>query len=59
MIATASRSGPEANPLMDKFEGMAITFKAGFGIYGISLISDDNFSATQATRLLNLAARPP
>ncbi|GAB3386874.1 hypothetical protein GCM10027568_05830 [Humibacter soli] len=49
----------QANPLLDNFEGMAV----GPVIHGhtaeISLISDDNFSATQTTRVLNLAARLP
>lgn len=48
----------QANPLMDNFEGMAITGH-GFGLTGISMISDDNFSATQTTRVLNLVARLP
>ena len=48
----------QANPLMDNFEGMAITGH-GLGLTGISLISDDNFSATQTTRVLNLVARLP
>ena len=29
------------------------------GFHGLSLISDDNFSATQTTRVLNLVARLP
>jgi hypothetical protein len=43
----------QANPLLDNYEGMAITF-GGRGLAGVSLISDDNFSATQFTRVLNL-----
>ena len=31
----------------------------GHGGYGVSLISDDNFSATQRTRILNLVAKLP
>jgi hypothetical protein len=54
--ATAKET--QANPLLDNFEGMAITGR-GFGLTGISLISDDNFSATQTTRVLNLVARLP
>ena len=51
---------PQANPLLDNFEGMAVTGSAhGHGGYGISLISDDNFSATQRTRVLNLVAKLP
>jgi hypothetical protein len=50
----------QANPLLDNFEGMAITTPIGlFGYHGISLISDDNFSATQRTRILNLVVRLP
>lgn len=48
----------QANPLLDNFEGMAITGSVLNG-YGISLISDDNFSAGQRTRVLNLVARLP
>jgi uncharacterized protein len=48
----------QTNPLLDNFEGMAITGHA-FGLTGVSLISDDNFSATQTTRVLNLLARLP
>lgn len=49
----------QANPLLDNFEGMAITGRGLFGLTGISMISDDNFSATQTTRVLNLVARLP
>ena len=49
----------QTNPLLDNFEGMAIAFGLGRGPTGISLISDDNFSLTQTTRVLNLAALLP
>jgi hypothetical protein len=49
---------PQANPLLDNFEGMAVTGHAGHTL-GVSLISDDNFSATQRTRVLNLSVRVP
>jgi hypothetical protein len=49
----------QANPLLDNFEGMAITASGPRHLYGVSLISDDNFSATQTTRVLNLVARLP
>ena len=49
----------QTNPLLDNFEGMAITGPQGPDLTGVSLISDDNFSATQTTRILNLAARLP
>jgi uncharacterized protein len=48
----------QTNPLLDNFEGMAVTGRA-FGLTGISMISDDNFSAAQTTRVLNLVARLP
>jgi uncharacterized protein len=49
----------QTNPLLDNFEGMAVTTPTIFGLTGISLISDDNFSATQTTRVLNLAVHLP
>jgi hypothetical protein len=49
----------QQNPLLDNFEGMAITGHLRGGRYGLSLISDDNNSAQQHTRLLNLAVRLP
>jgi hypothetical protein len=48
----------QANPLLDNFEGMAITL-GGPGLAGVSMISDDNFSPTQFTRVLNLVVRLP
>jgi uncharacterized protein len=59
---TLGATSPEfqANPLMDNYEGMAVTPSAGHGgPAAISLISDDNFSAGQVTRILNLAVRLP
>jgi hypothetical protein len=55
--ATAKET--QTNPLLDNFEGMAVTGRLRGGLTGVSLISDDNFSATQTTRVLNLAARLP
>ena len=55
--ATAKET--QTNPLLDNFEGMAITSPDFFGVAGISMISDDNFSATQTTRVLNLVAKLP
>ena len=50
----------QANPLLDNFEGLAVTTpRLPGGYHGLSLISDDNFSATQTTRVLNLVARLP
>jgi len=47
----------QTNPLLDNYEGMTII--GGPGLAEVSLISDDNFSATQFTRVLNLAVRLP
>jgi hypothetical protein len=61
----ATSKEAQANPLLDNYEGMAITWAHGIGrgkgpvLAGVSLISDDNFSATQITRILNLVARLP
>ncbi|GAB3609499.1 hypothetical protein GCM10027414_16240 [Humibacter ginsengiterrae] len=56
----ASAKEAQANPLLDNFEGMAVTFTTGpFRLAGIALISDDNFSASQTTRVLNLIAKLP
>jgi hypothetical protein len=66
MGATAKET--QTNPLMDNFEGMAIQPLGGSGGRGgrsghevakVTLISDDNFSATQTTRVVSLAARLP
>ena len=48
---------PQANPLLDNFEGMAVTPRHHGAT--ITLISDDNFNALQFTRLLTLTARLP
>ncbi len=50
----------QTNPLLDNFEGLAVTTpRLPGGVRGLTLISDDNFSPTQTTRVLNLAARLP
>ncbi len=49
----------QTNPLLDNFEGMAITGARASGRTGVTLISDDNFNPLQTTRLLNLAAYLP
>ena len=54
----ATSRQPQTNPLLDNYEGMAVTGEVtshGRRLVGISLISDDNFGATQTTRVLNLA----
>ncbi|NNC10356.1 hypothetical protein HII28_00455 [Planctomonas sp. JC2975] len=56
--ATAKEA--QANPLLDNFEGIAVTGTHGPNhSTGIALISDDNFSASQTTRILTLDARLP
>jgi hypothetical protein len=47
----------QTNPLLDNYEGMTII--GGPGLAEVSLISDDNFSPTQFTRVLNLAVKLP
>jgi hypothetical protein len=47
----------QANPLLDNYEGMTVV--GGPGLAAVSLISDDNFSATQFTRVLNLLLKLP
>jgi uncharacterized protein len=47
----------QANPLLDNYEGMTVV--GGPGLAAVSLISDDNFSATQFTRVLNLLVKLP
>jgi hypothetical protein len=54
----ATSPEPQTNPLMDNYEGMAVTPSPG-GAAAVSMISDDNFSAGQVTRVLNLAVRLP
>ncbi|RKR76375.1 esterase-like activity of phytase family protein [Frondihabitans australicus] len=49
----------QTNPLLDNYEGMAITGVGPGGTVGVSLISDDNFGALQRTRVLNLAVKLP
>jgi hypothetical protein len=53
----------QVNPLLDNFEGMTVRAARLPGDNGylaqVSLISDDNFSPTQTTRIVNLAAVLP
>lgn len=55
----ATAKQPQTNPLLDNYEGMAITARGPLGVTGVTLISDDNFGATQITRVLNLAVALP
>nr|WP_296063839.1 esterase-like activity of phytase family protein [uncultured Actinoplanes sp.] len=48
---------PQANPLMDNYEGMAVV--PGRHGHTVHVISDDNFGAAQITRVLTLSARLP
>jgi hypothetical protein len=52
--ASAKAGTTQKNPLMDNYEGMAITKQSG-DLADISIISDNNFGATQTTRVLNLS----
>lgn len=54
----ATSPEPQRNPLMDNYEGMT-TYPLTGHLYGVSLVSDDNFNPTQVTRVLNLAATLP
>lgn len=57
----ATSKETQVNPLLDNYEGMAVTTprrgRHGVRRVGVHLISDDNFSATQTTRVLNLSVR--
>jgi hypothetical protein len=49
----------QTNPLLDNYEGLQVDALPGLREARIHLISDDNFSATQVTRVLTLTARLP
>jgi hypothetical protein len=55
----APSSQPQVNPLMDNYEAMSIARKGHSRMATVTLISDDNFNATQVTRMLTLAAVLP
>lgn len=64
----ATSKETQTNPLMDNYEGMTVGplgrphsrgHHRGRSAYRVILISDDNFSATQTTRVLDLAAALP
>ncbi|MCM4083599.1 esterase-like activity of phytase family protein [Paractinoplanes hotanensis] len=54
----ATSPQPQLNPLLDNFEGLAVEPSRG-AQRRLVLISDDNFSANQKTRLLQIDARLP
>ncbi|WP_083749390.1 esterase-like activity of phytase family protein [Frankia sp. CcI49] len=57
----ATNPGTQINPLMDNYEALAIDPRGRFGrgLTTVSVLSDDNFGATQVTRLLRVAVRLP
>lgn len=55
----AKAKGPQTNPLMDNYEGMAVTGDGPLGLRRVTLVSDDNFNPTQTTRLLDLVVHLP
>ncbi|MFG2526347.1 esterase-like activity of phytase family protein [Streptomyces sp. NPDC048527] len=56
----ATSPEPQPNPILDNYEGMTLApGSRGTGINELLLASDDNFSATQNTRLLRLEVRLP
>ncbi|MDO8211871.1 esterase-like activity of phytase family protein [Conexibacter sp. CPCC 206217] len=57
--AGATNPGRQANPLLDNVEAMALGDALGDGARELYLLSDDNFSTGQVTRLYRLAVRLP
>lgn len=55
----ATAKQPQANPLLDNIEGVAVTGTNRDGSLRLLLTSDDNQSATQITRLYSLTAKLP
>ncbi|WP_411098294.1 esterase-like activity of phytase family protein [Streptomyces sp. x-45] len=52
----AAAGQPQPNPLLDNFEGMAVTGRSG-GRLEVLVVSDDNQNAVQTTRFLRLRVR--
>jgi hypothetical protein len=55
----ATARQPQPNPLLDNIEGMTITGRDASGRLRVLLVSDDNQSAVQTTRLYFLRVRTP
>jgi len=55
----ATNPGPQVNPLLDNFEGMTLGPELDGGRRALILISDDNGSAAQVTRIIGLAVPIP
>lgn len=53
----ASSPQPQANPLLDNIEGMVVAGRASGGRLRVLLVSDDNQSPRQVTRLYALTVR--
>lgn len=53
----ATAKQPQPNPLLDNIEGMTLAGPAGHGRRLLRLISDNNNSPTQTTRVYTLAVR--
>jgi hypothetical protein len=49
----------QANPLLDNMEGMDLTSPNVGGFAGLAMISDDNFSTGQTTRIIRFLVRLP
>ncbi|MFB9832054.1 esterase-like activity of phytase family protein [Actinoallomurus acaciae] len=55
----ATANQPQPNPLLDNIEGITITGRAPGGRLRLLLVSDDNQSSAQITRLYSLTVRLP
>jgi hypothetical protein len=55
----ARSPAPQANPLLDNVEGMALGPRLPDGRRALLLLSDDNFGRAQVTRLVALSVRLP
>jgi hypothetical protein len=55
----ATSKETQRNPLLDNYEGLAVIAPRGRGPAALIFVSDDNFAATQTTRLLTVAALLP